>query len=70
MSFNREETQILIDLLQEKEVLWNVKCRDYRNVHKKDAGYKAMSDCFENRTVEDIKSKIKNLRAGEYKFFY
>lgn len=63
MSFNREETRKLIDLLQENQALWNVQSRDYRNISKRNAAYEKIAENFANRTADDVKSKIKNLRA-------
>lgn len=57
-----EEVYKLIELYEEKEFLWNVKNKLYRNREKKMDMYEQFASKFENCSGNEIQRKIHNLR--------
>lgn len=64
MSYSHDDIVTLIALIEERECLWNVKSPDYMNQIKRTQAYREIAGGLPGeRTVDDIKKKIKNLRA-------
>lgn len=59
--WSKEETIDLIHIYEENSVLWNSKCKEYRNREIKDSILRNVSQKF-NCTSEEIQRKLHNLR--------
>ena len=67
IEWSKKNTSVFIDLLKDRNCLWQVGCKDYKNKVLRDAAIKAITATMSRHIVglneEDIKKKINTLRT-------
>ena len=57
-----ENLEEFIDLYHSTECLWNVKCKDYRNINSRNKAYESIAEIL-NKSIDSVKKRINNLRS-------
>ncbi|XP_056644511.1 uncharacterized protein LOC130450245 [Diorhabda sublineata] len=60
--FSAEQMEQFIDIYRSFDCLWDVKCKEYRDINKRNNAYEAMADII-NITIEQVKKKLNNIRS-------
>ena len=70
----KKDTSIFIELLKERNCLWQIKCNEYKNKVLRDMAIKAITEEMAKHIVgigqDDIKKKINTLRTPFFIFAY
>ena len=67
IEWSKKDTSIFIELLKERNCLWQIKCKEY-NKDLRDMAIKAIAKHIVGIGQDDIKKKINKLRTPS--FFY
>ena len=69
----KKDTSIFIELLKERNCLWETKCKEYKNKVLRDMAIKAITEEMANHIIgigqDDIKKKINTLRTPSFFYF-
>ena len=69
----QKDTSIFIELLKERNCLWQIKCKEYKNKVLRDMAIKAITEEMTKHIAgigqDDIKKKINTLRTPSFFYF-
>ena len=73
IEWSKKDTSIFIELLKERNCLWQIKCKEYKNKVLRDMAIKAITEEMAKHIVgigqDDIKKKINTLRTTSFFYF-
>ena len=73
IEWSKKDTSIFIELLKERNCLWQIKCKEYNNKVLRDMAIKAITEKMAKHIVgigqDDIKKKINTLRTPSFLIF-
>ena len=62
--WSERDTTRFLELYEAEEVLWNVRCKEYKNKDARNAALQRLIRCFDfDVTVDDLNKKINNIRS-------